>query len=281
MCQDAGGFANRFKDSQVTNKGNNTEYIDMEDTREKENFMRRFQRYLDTEKGRVLLNYLYSWGAAIVILGALFKLTHIQGANLMLFLGMGTEVIVFFISGFEKPFIPEQEGEDEEDEIDALGSRGDIRINGSFQPAVGGQVPPASDDGYVPFEGGSLNATSGAIPQVPVVTGGGELNVDGIENVTQNYIDQVRELTEKLEKVSEQSDLLQRSTDEIDTLGRNLVSLNTFYEMHLRSVSSQMDNLDRVKEQTSEMVRQIEELNKAYARMVEALKVNSTGTSQN
>ena len=55
------------------------------------NMLDRFQNYLDTEKGRVLLQYLYSWGAAIVILGALFKLTHIAGANLMLFIGMGTE----------------------------------------------------------------------------------------------------------------------------------------------------------------------------------------------
>lgn len=47
---------------------------------EKKSFMTRIQDYLDSPKGRVLLNYLYSWGAAIVILGGLFKLTHIKGA---------------------------------------------------------------------------------------------------------------------------------------------------------------------------------------------------------
>ena len=51
----------------------------------------RFQDFLETQKGQTILNYLYSWGAAVVILGALFKLTHIEGADLMLFLGMGTE----------------------------------------------------------------------------------------------------------------------------------------------------------------------------------------------
>ena len=58
------------------------------DNNNKKGAFEKFQDYLDTAKGRTLLNYLYSWGAAIVILGALFKLTHISGADLMLFLGM-------------------------------------------------------------------------------------------------------------------------------------------------------------------------------------------------
>ena len=62
----------------------------------------RFQDFLETQKGQTILNYLYSWGAAIVILGALFKLTHINGADLMLFLGMGTEVLTFIVNGFER-----------------------------------------------------------------------------------------------------------------------------------------------------------------------------------
>ena len=64
----------------------------------------KIQRWMDSPSGQVFMNYAYSWGAAIVILGTLFKLTHIPGANLMLFIGMGTEVFVFFISGFEKTY---------------------------------------------------------------------------------------------------------------------------------------------------------------------------------
>ena len=59
------------------------------------------QKWMDSQKGQTFLNFAYSWGASIVILGALFKLTHITGADLMLFIGMGTEVIVFFLAGFE------------------------------------------------------------------------------------------------------------------------------------------------------------------------------------
>lgn len=49
------------------------------------------------------MNYVYNWGAAVVIAGTLFKLTHLPGANLMIWIGMGTEVLVFFISAFELP----------------------------------------------------------------------------------------------------------------------------------------------------------------------------------
>lgn len=46
---------------------------------------------------------LYGWGAAIVIVGALFKIQHWKGADLFLILGLGTEAVIFFFSAFEKP----------------------------------------------------------------------------------------------------------------------------------------------------------------------------------
>lgn len=68
------------------------------------NFIYFMQKWMDSVPGQTFLNYAYSWGAAIVILGTLFKLTHLPGANMMLFIGMGTEVFVFFISAFDRPF---------------------------------------------------------------------------------------------------------------------------------------------------------------------------------
>ena len=72
----------------------------------------RLQKWLDSVPGQTFMNYAYSWGASIVILGALFKLTHLPGANFMLFLGMGTEVLVFFIAGFDRPFDKTEDGKD-------------------------------------------------------------------------------------------------------------------------------------------------------------------------
>ena len=68
------------------------------------NLVVRLQHWMDSVPGQTFLNYAYSWGASIVILGALFKLTHLPGGNTMLFLGMGTEVVVFFLSAFDRPF---------------------------------------------------------------------------------------------------------------------------------------------------------------------------------
>ena len=226
----------------------------MENT-ENKGLLTKIQDYLDSPKGRILLNYLYSWGAAVVILGALFKLTHIKGANLMLFIGMGTEVLVFFISGFERPYIPNQE-EDEEDGAPRL--RGNIIINGSVQASQ--QAAPAPAPAAVPA----------AAPQE-----GSPLNVSGVEQVTQDYIARIHDLTVKMEQMSRHSERMEQSTEEIEQLSRNLISINTFYEMHLKSASTQMENLDKVSEQTRQMVAQIEELNRVYARMVEAMKVNS------
>jgi gliding motility-associated protein GldL len=46
---------------------------------------------------------LYGFGASIVILGAMFKIMHWEGANYMLVIGLTTEAVIFFFSAFEKP----------------------------------------------------------------------------------------------------------------------------------------------------------------------------------
>ena len=66
-------------------------------------YKNRLEMFLSSERGKRVLNFLYSWGASIVILGALFKLLHIPYANQILFVAMITESIVFFISAFEHP----------------------------------------------------------------------------------------------------------------------------------------------------------------------------------
>lgn len=51
------------------------------------------------------MSKLYGIGAAVVIVGALFKIVHITGANEMLFVGLMTEAIIFFFSAFEPPHV--------------------------------------------------------------------------------------------------------------------------------------------------------------------------------
>ena len=61
---------------------------------------------LDLVKTKGYKNFmskLYGWGAAVVIIGALFKINHYTGADTMLIIGLGTESIIFFFSAFEPP----------------------------------------------------------------------------------------------------------------------------------------------------------------------------------
>ncbi len=63
--------------------------------------MSNFDDFLSSKKFKNFMAKLYGIGAAVVIAGALFKIMHWPGANIMLIVGMGTEVIIFMVSAFE------------------------------------------------------------------------------------------------------------------------------------------------------------------------------------
>ena len=94
------------------------------------------QRWMDSKAGQTFLNYAYSWGASIVILGTLFKLTHLPGANLMLFIGMGTEVVVFFLSAFDRPFEEKEEAAAAMQQGTAVGGGAAVRLSSSAVAVV-------------------------------------------------------------------------------------------------------------------------------------------------
>ena len=293
---------------------------------EKKNIIVRLQDFLETQKGQTILNYLYSWGAAIVILGALFKLTHIKGADIMLWIGMGTEVLVFFISGFDRQASSLGSGEASESGAGTGTGAGPIVIGGGV-PVVGGApstVAAASAGEVAPLDAESLAAMAnlaaanaaaaaasaaagpviigggapvaageplpegielpegavvGAAPTVigeaPTIIGhGGTVDIPEMEKITTEYIDRLRELTEAFTHVAEQASNLEGSADEMERLSRNLTSINTIYELHLKSLGSQITNIDTVNEQTRRMADQIEELNTVYKRMLESMTVN-------
>lgn len=66
-------------------------------------YKNRLEKFLQTERGKRFINFAYSIGAAVVILGAMFKLLHFPFGNELLFIGMITEVIVFTLSAFDTP----------------------------------------------------------------------------------------------------------------------------------------------------------------------------------
>ena len=282
----------------------------------------RFQDFLETQKGQTILNYLYSWGAAIVILGALFKLTHINGADLMLFLGMGTEVLTFIVNGFER--------QSSAKETEAPVATGGPVIIGGGAPVAAGSVVSAPVANVAPAAASSIGtaapqldtealtamaniaaanaavaAASAGTPQIdpealtamaniaavagaatastagtaaPIIEG--KVDVPELQQVTQDYIEQLRALTESFQHIADQSAKLETSADEVERLSRNLTSINTIYEMHLKSLGSQIGNIDQVNEQTRRMADQIEELNRVYDRMLQSMTVNMNRTEQ-
>ena len=114
------------------------------------NIVTRLQHWMDSVPGQTFLNYAYSWGAAIVILGALFKLTHLKGGNIMLFVGMGTEAVVFFLAAFDRPFdkteigkeLPHDFESDEEIER-AEGLTAETAPDVATQPGIAAPAAPA------------------------------------------------------------------------------------------------------------------------------------------
>ena len=144
------------------------------------NVIDKIQKWMDTMAGQTFMNYAYSWGAAIVILGTLFKLTHIPGANLMLFIGMGTEVFVFIVAGFERVTekVPETAtggaalSSETVEELAAVASAAAANGGGGGGGVVIGGGGPA-----IVGEGGAAAAVVGG--GGPTIVGGGPAIVGG------------------------------------------------------------------------------------------------------
>ncbi len=254
----------------------------------KYNLVYRLQKWMDSVPGQTFLNYAYSWGASVVILGTLFKLTHLAGANIALFLGMGTEVFVFFISAFDRPFDKTAEGRDlpthfEEDEetdgeteaenagpaVQGVPYGGTVIIGGSVPS---GTVAAQTGEGQ-PAAGGTAQPAAATVAGGTWVAGQQE-TAPGLVEAQSNYVDELRNLTETLQKVSEQSARLTRDSEEMENLNRTLTGICKVYEMQLKSASQQIGTIDEINDQSRKMAQQIEQLNKIYARMIEAMTVN-------
>ena len=310
------------------------------------------QKWMDSVPGQTFLNYAYSWGASIVILGTLFKLTHIEGANLMLFIGMGTEVFVFFISAFDRPFDKTTDGMDLQthygpvEGTQPVANGEESEIAGETENAEGaeeteneqGQVAAAYGGGGIVIGGGNImgggEAGGGTVVGggtagggggtiiigggMPSGEGGGTLSAEGAEvpsgegvqapvaggavggivspvvmdtawvgqqqqvspemaEATENYVEALKELTDLLGEVNAQSSRLRSDTEEMENLHRTLTGISKVYEMQLKGASQQIGTIDQINEQSRKLAQQIEQLNKIYARMIEAMTVNMRG----
>lgn len=266
----------------------------------KYNIVYHLQKWMDSVPGQTFLNYAYSWGASIVILGTLFKLTHLPGANLMMFVGMGTEVIVFFLSAFDRPFDKTQDGRELPTHYDIEGENGGEatassavhNVNAAVyntNPAAFNANPAAPNANAAAYNINNVetapNAQGAPVAGANIIIGGtpGAQTLDmgttpemasQLADAQTGYLEELKHLTETLQKVSEQSVRLTRDSEEMENLNRTLTGICKVYEMQLKGASQQIGTIDEINEQSRRMAQNIEQLNSIYARMIEAMTVN-------
>lgn len=258
------------------------------------------ERFLSGEKGQRFFNFAYSIGAAIVIWGALFKILHLPGGNALLSIGMGTEVLMFVLTAFDRPpreyhweeVFPVLNTHDAEDRPD-LSKAGTVINSVSSQHIAANTgtstMPPTI---VLPPD---ATSTERYVAQVDALVE----QMDQLRQTTQalNHVSEV--LLESYRAITENSENITRSStgyvDEMQTLNRNVAGLNTIYEIQLKSVSSQLDAIDSVNRgmkeirdmyerssamsqryvaETEKMSQYMQQLNQVYANMLQAMTSN-------
>lgn len=278
-------------------------------------YKRGISAFISSEKGQRFFNFAYSIGAAIVIWGALFKILHLPGGNFLLSLGMGTEVLMFVLTAFDRPpreykwenVFPVFDTDNPEDRPDfnsGTGVTGGVVINGGTAGTSG-----AGTTASAPIQAPVINADSTPAEVIGSVNSATQLYLDQITEMT-NELRHLHETTRSLNEVSdvllgsykaitENSENITRSSqgyvEQMQDLNRNISGLNTIYEIQLKSVSSQLDAIDRVNrgikdirdmyerssdssarycEETEKMARYMHQLNSVYEKMIHAMTIN-------
>lgn len=306
-------------------------------------YRNKISAFISSENGQRFFNFAYSIGAAIVIWGALFKILHLPGGNTLLSIGMGTEVLMFILTAFDRPpkeykweeVFPVLDTHSSEDRPDFEGGSG-VVIGGGGSGVViagggngtGGNMPVVSE-GHARRAAGipdnidlSEDDTRSLSESIAKMAAASDqlARMAELTSATQRYLDQMasiaaemqhlRETTAALNNVSdvllesyraitENSENITRSSqgyvDQMLDLNRNIGGLNTIYEIQLKSVSSQLDSIDRVNrgikdirdmyeksasqsaryyDETEKMTRYMQQLNSVYEKMITAMTVN-------
>lgn len=250
------------------------------------NLIARMQRWMDSVPGQTFLNYAYNWGAAIVILGTLFKLTHWAGANLMLCIGMGTEVFVFFISAFDRPF--DKTGEatvaddyvpDADDETpETVGINGGI-VGGS-QVIGGGVVGGGSAlpegeavavAGGAPAAGGTVVVGGGG--GGTIVVGGGSAAPAAVAESTMSETDKIisdaisAAMPEGGEEADRLAKIIRMANDELlhraqAVLSPDMEAASQDYIDKLRTLTETLQKVDEQSERLTRDSQEMENLNR-------------------
>lgn len=233
-----------------------------------------FEIWLSSYTGRRFLNMAYSWGAAVVILGAMFKILHISYGNILLMVGMIVEAMVFLISGFDNSSDDSYDSASGETEGKTVTLVKESPQSNIFTPEYSEKMAVAAQN-------------MGDFSKI----------MTSINEVSLSLLASYKQIADSTEVVLQDNSSF---AGNIKNLNTNVSGLNEIYESQLQSIEDQIstikyinESLDRIKnlydgtisdstvfrEETEKMTRQIEALNKVYARLLQAMTANNNPSS--
>jgi gliding motility-associated protein GldL len=206
-----------------------------------------------TRKYRNFMAKLYGWGASVVIIGALFKINHYYGADVMLIIGLGTEALIFFFSAFEPPHVepdwslvyPQLGGIYHGDEVDAnralaTGETVTQELDKMLEKAkIGPELIESLGNGLR-----NLTDTTSSLS-----------NVSNAALVSDQYVSTVKKATESASTLSESYTKTAKSLDSSVTISQEHLS-------SMQSASKSAATLSHVYSEVSESLKNEVSLNK-------------------
>lgn len=230
------------------------------------------------EKGQRTFNYAYNIGASIVILGALFKVLHLPGADAMLILGMGTEAFIFFLSAFDEPakdykwekVYPELDMPNSEEAAIERLERMKDRV-----PSEGTGVPggvsgiPAGGVVIIGNQSAPTMASASSVASAPTMQSAPSMP-DMSPALAQMgaSLESLQESLKGLEQVPE-------FARQLEELNKNVQGLNAIYSLQLKSVSAGLGSIEQINQKNQELAQNLQQLNEAYSRMIAAMQGKS------
>ncbi|MBQ2539033.1 MAG: gliding motility protein GldL [Bacteroidales bacterium] len=228
------------------------------------------------------MSKLYGWGAAVVIIGALFKINHWPGGTLMLIIGMGTETVIFFLSAFEPPHVefdwtlvyPQLAGMDSPEAIasanknELLSSEEENNLPVSSDPLTARLDQMLEEANITPelierlghgME--NLAESANSISGIAAAAASTDKFVSSLDSASEavNKMKTASEAVNNLTTIYEETAQALTSgdasyADEMKKLASSLASVNAMYEMQLQTSTSQLEATKEVEERIQAMM---------------------------
>ncbi len=257
--------------------------------------MSRKKSIFETNKWKKFMQQLYGWGAAIVIIGALFKIMHYPGSDYLLPIGLGTEAIIFAFSTFE-PLHNDPNWELVYPEL-ALGNEveGDLENlpagkRGAKGTGITGELDKMLEEAKIDSAllerlGDGMRSLGENAAQLKGVTSAAAATDSYVSSLS-DASKKVSSLSEAYERASLSLSGLTANTKEGESFGeqiqkvsKNLAALNNVYELQLKGSSSHLEATEKFQSQVVDMMKNLSdsaEDTKRYKENMSLLSKNLT-----